>query len=476
MVEQLSRREVAYTLGGVLIGLFLAALDQTVVGTALPVIVSELGGKAWYAWVAVVYLLASTIAAPIFGRLTEIYPRKRILLWAMLLFLGGSALCGLTPGRRWGFPWLLVGRGVQGAGGGALFALAFTTLAWLFPPRERSRWAGLIGALFGIAGALGPALGGFLAQHWGWRWAFWLNIPLLLVAMFLVGRYLPNLPVLSRAPFDTWGAILLGGWAGALFLGFSGLGPQRLFSAWATGGFLLAGLVLFVFWVRLQRSTPSPLFALEYLQTPTFRYAALSVFFFGPVFIGGVTFLPLYLQEVLGYSPLESGLYLLFLTVSAVFSTAASGVWVARHGRYKGLLLISAFLLFGVMAWAALALPATISPAGLLGVLGLIALVFGPLQALLSVVAQNDIPQSRIGTITSSVQFARQMGSTIGLALLNLLYALPATSLAASTSLLMGLRWAFGGMASLSALLVFSLWALPDRPLRTRRIEEEISP
>ncbi len=148
LVQVLTKAQVRYTLGGVFLGLFLAALDQTIVANALPQITEELRGRSWYAWVTVSYLLLSTVAAPVFGRLAELYPRKQVLLGALGLFVGGSVLCGLTPTGSFG--WLVLSRGIQGAGGGALFTLAFTTLAWLFPPRERSRWAGLIGAVFGL--------------------------------------------------------------------------------------------------------------------------------------------------------------------------------------------------------------------------------------------------------------------------------------------------------------------------------------
>ena len=472
MVQALARDQVRYTLGGVFLGLFLAALDQTVVATALPQISAELGGRVWYAWVAVSYLAFSTVAAPVFGRLTELYARKRVLMSALGLFVVGSALCGLVPPGAGNFGWLVAARGVQGAGGGALFTLAFATLAWLFPPRERSRWAGLIGAIFGLAAALGPPIGGLLTETLGWRWVFWINIPSGLIGLFLIGRFMPNLTPAGRGQFDWWGALLLGIWAPAWLIGSSAWGPRPVVSGEMGLALLVIGLGSFILWLRVERRAPSPLFDLSYIRVRTFRYAALAGFFFGPAFLGGVTFLPLYLQEVLGQSPSESGLHLLSLTMVSVGATGAVGAWVSRYGRYKPLLLGSSLVLGGVFGVAVAYLPVRLSSGVLIGILVLVGLALAPLQALLSVIAQNDIPTARVGTVTSAVLFARQMGSSWGLALLNGLYSY---GLVQTNGLLVGgLRWAYAGMAALSAGVIGMVLLLPDVRLRQKRMEEEV--
>jgi len=472
VVQVLTNAQVRYTLGGVFLGLFLAALDQTIVANALPQITEELRGRSWYAWVTVSYLLLSTVAAPVFGRLAELYPRKQVLLGALGLFVGGSVLCGLTP--RDFFGWLVISRGIQGAGGGALFTLAFTTLAWLFPPRERSRWAGLIGAVFGLAAALGPPLGGFLTEKLGWRWTFWINLPLGAMGILLIARFMPKLPPLSQGQFDWKGAILLAAWIFAWVMGVSAFGPQAFISPAIGIALLFLGAGGFLLWLRIERRTASPLFDLSYGQVRTFRYAALASFFFGPAFLGGVTFLPLYLQGVLGQSPSQSGMYLLVLTVVSVGATGAVGAWVSRHGRYKPLLLASSGVLGGIFVMAAGYLTARMPTAWLIGLLGVIGLALAPLQALLSVVAQNDIPAARVGTITSAVLLARQIGSSWGLAFLNGLYSY---GLSQSGGLLSeGLRWVYGGMAVLTGGLVAMTLLLPDERLRQKRMEEELQP
>lgn len=459
-------REVKLTLTGVFIGLFLAALDQTVVATALPRMLQELGGQAWYGWIGALYLLGSTLAAPIAGRLVEIVPRKPVLLGALGLFGIGSLLCGLAEDFR----ALLAFRFVQGIGGGALFSLAFTTLAWFFSPRERSRWAGLVGALFGIASAIGPPLGGYLAQSLSWRWAFWLNVPLLFVSMLFVWRFLPVQAPPDKGRLDVRGTLLLIGWVTPLLLAFSFWGPKSLGApAW---GLVLAaiGLLFLGAWIRVELREKSPLFDLALVRVRTFRQAAIAGFFFGPIFLGGVTFLPLYLQSVLGYTPAQSGGILLAFTIGMVMSTGATGAWVSRHGRYKPVLLGAAAIILLFFAGAALVLPPQLGVGSLLGIMGVGSVFFGPFQALLSVVGQNDAPIARVGSVTSALQFLRQVGSTLGLAALNSLYLLGGQG----QNLLLGLRWVFGGSALLAAALLVSVWALPDTRLRSTRTPQEV--
>lgn len=463
-------KEVRFTLVGVFIGLFLAALDQTVIATALPKILSELGGAPWYGWVGAMYLLGSTIAAPIAGRLVEIFPRRGVLVGALGLFAVGSFLCGSAIH----FSQLLAFRFVQGLGGGALFSLAFTTLAWFFSPRERSRWAGLVGALFGIAGAIGPVIGGFLAAKVGWRWAFWGNVPFLIIAALFVLRYLPVQPAPERAPMDVKGALLMAGWTAPLLLAFSFLGPKGIGSPLWSILLLIVGFFLLSLWIKAERAHPSPLFDLQLIHIPTFRYSALIGFFFGAIFLTGVTFLPLYLQEVLGYSPQGSGGILLVFTIGAVLSTGATGGWVSRHGRYKPILLWSALALLGIFTIATFALPKAFPTLWLSIAMVITALALGPFQALLSVIGQNDVPRNRIGSATSALQFMRQVGSTLGLAMVNLLYLLGMQGrLPTPAVILDGMRWVMGGVAGFALIMTVLIIFLPDQRLRRTHSSEE---
>ncbi len=448
------------------------------VSVALPRIVAEIGGEAWYAWMKVSYLFFSTIATVVVGRLVEILPRKPVVVGAFGLYVVGSVWCGLTPGGggeagglSGAFWWLIAGRAVQGIGGGGLFAAAFATLAWLFPPRERSRWAGLVGAVFGLAAALGPPLGGLLTQTLGWRWTFWINLPLGLIGLILLAYALPALPPAAKGIFDWNGSLLLMLWTGSWLIGLSTFGAQKLLPPAAGMGLMLLGLVLFLLWLRIEATAKSPLFDLSYLRLPSVRYALLSVFWFGPVFFGVITFLPLYLQKVLGQTPATSGRYLLILTAVSVASTAWVGAWVSRHGRHKPALLWGSVGLGLILSLTAVFLPAALS-GGLLAIaLTITGLATGPMQALLGVIAQNDVPITRVGSVSSALLFARQMGAAWGLAALNALYSY---NLSPDGNVRPALQVAFAGMAFPAIALVVSLALLPDSRLRRRHIEEEI--
>ena len=337
-------KEVRYTMVGILLGLFLAALDQTIVSTAMPRIVGELKGAEYYAWVTTSYLLASTVSAPVFGRLTELFSRKAVLVAAVLLFLLGSALSGLSQNMV----ELVLFRGVQGLGGGALFALALTTLAVLFPPRERGRLAGVFGAMFGLSSAVGPWLGGLLTDHFSWRWVFYVNMPVGAVALWFILRHMPRLSPGKREPFDFLGAFLLAAWAVPLMLAFSWGGSTYPWDSPRILGLFALAAAAFGLWVLVELRVPHPLFDLAVFRIPTFTYAALASFFYGPAFLGAVAFLPLYLQVVKGVSASQSGVTVLPLTFGVILGSVGGGQLAARHGRYKGLVLGSALFLLGI--------------------------------------------------------------------------------------------------------------------------------
>jgi len=417
-------QEIRFTMAGVLLGLFLAALDQTIVSTAMPRIVGELRGAEYYAWVTTSYLLASTVSAPIFGRLTELFSRKGILLTAVVLFLLGSALSGLSQNMA----QLILFRGLQGLGGGALFALALTTIAVLFPPRERGRLAGIFGAMFGLSSAVGPWLGGLLTDHLSWRWVFYINMPVGAVALWFILRYMPRLSPGHRERFDFLGAFLLAGWAVPLMLAFSWGGSTYPWgSPEILGLFALAALGLFL-WVWAELWVEHPLFDLSVFRIPTFTYAALASFFYGPAFLGTVAFLPLYLQVVKGVSASQSGVTVLPLTLGVVLGSVGAGQAAARLGRYKALLLGSALFLLALFLAFHFVLQVDTPLWLAVGLFFLSGLGLGPAQSLLNVAAQNDVPMARIGSATSAVQFMRQIGSTMGIALLGTVLAGSLTS------------------------------------------------
>lgn len=412
-------RETRLTMIGIMLGMFLAALDQTIVSTALPKIIADLKGTELYAWVTTSYLLASTISAPIFGRLTELYSRKSILIIAVLIFLGGSALCGLSQNMT----ELILFRGLQGIGGGALFALAFTTIAVLFPPRERGRIGGLFGAIFGVSSAVGPWLGGLLTDHLSWHWVFFINMPVGAVALWFILRYMPRLRPEERQTFDYLGAGLLMLWTVPLMLAFSWGGSTY---AWNSPRiiFLFALFALgLVLWIWSQTRIKHPLFDLSVLRIRTFSLSAAAGFFFGPAFLGAVAFLPLYLQVVKGVSASASGVTVLPLTIGVIIGAMGSGILSGRLGRYKGLLVVGGVWLLAVFLVLHFVL-AVETPLWLAIIFFLLlGLGLGPSQSLLQIAAQNNVPMERIGSATAAIQFIRQIGSTIGIAIMGTVLA-----------------------------------------------------
>lgn len=412
-------REARLTLIGIMLGLFLAALDQTIVSTALPRIIADLNGTELYAWVTTAYLLASTIAAPIFGRLTELYSRKTILLVAIAIFLGGSALCGLSQNMT----ELILFRGIQGIGGGALFALALTTIALLFPPRDRGRVGGLFGAVFGISSAVGPWLGGLLTDAISWHWVFYINMPVGAIAVWFILRYMPVLQPSERQRFDFLGAGLLIVWTVPLLLAFSWGGADY---AWSHPliiglfGLSASGLAL---WIWSQLRNPSPLFDLSVLRIRSFSIASVAGFFFGPAFLGAVAFLPLYLQVVKGVSAASSGVTVLPLTLGVVIGAVGSGILSGRMGRFKPLLIAGSVWLLSIflLLWYILSVDTPLWVAIVFFLL--LGLGLGPAQSLLQIAAQNNLPPQRLGSGTAATQFIRQIGATIGIAILGTVLA-----------------------------------------------------
>jgi len=399
---------------GIILGMFLAALDQTIVSTALPKIVTDLKGLDLLAWVTTAYLLTSTFSAPIFGRLTELYSRKSILIIAIGIFLVGSALSGLAQNM----PELIAFRGIQGIGGGALFALAFTTIAVLFPPRERGRIGGMFGAVFGLSSAVGPWLGGLLTDNISWHWVFYINMPVGAVALWFILRFMPRLRPDHRERFDYIGAALLILWTIPLMLAFSWGGSTYAWNSPRIIFLFSLTVVSLILWVWSQTRIQHPLFDLSVLRIRTFSFSAVAGFFFGPAFLGAVAFLPLYLQLVKGVSASASGVTVLPLTLGVIIGAMGSGILSGRIGRYKGLLvgggiwLLAVFLLLHFVL--AIETPLWLAIIFFL----LLGLGLGPAQSLLQIAAQNNVPMERIGSATAAIQFVRQIGATIGVAIM----------------------------------------------------------
>jgi EmrB/QacA subfamily drug resistance transporter len=414
------------TIVALLIVLLLGALDQTVVSTAMPRIVAELKGIELYPWVTTVYLLTSTVMVPIWGKLGDLYGRKAVLIVGVLVFTLGSWLCGLAGelGSD-GMIQLILFRGLQGIGGGALFTSAFAVIADLYPPRERGKLSGYFGAMFGLASVLGPVIGGFFTEHgtvtWlgvtieGWRWCFYVNLPLSLLALFMIMTRTPHLSRGTGGKVDLLGAALIVTAFVPLLLALSWGGHRWAWTSPEILGLFATTVVSLLLFTLVESRAPEPMVPLGLFRIPAFTWSNLAAFVLSMAFLGVVTYLPLYLQLGLGLPATESGIALLPLMLGLILSAGICGRLVTRTGRYKPFMIGgAAALALGVFLLARLGPHATMFDLAwrlLLAGAGL-----GPGQSLFSLAVQNAVAPQRIGVATSTSQFFRQIGSTVGVA------------------------------------------------------------
>jgi EmrB/QacA subfamily drug resistance transporter len=412
--------------------MLLSALDQTIVTTAMPRIIEQLHGLAMYAWVTTAYMLASTVSVPIYGKLSDIYGRKPILIIGIIVFLLGSFLCGLAgefgdlPLLGNGMMQLVVFRGVQGLGGGALMTVSFAVIADLYPPRERGRLFGFFGAVFGVATVIGPFIGGFFTDHGtatvfnhevaGWRWVFYVNLPLGLVALFMILYRLPPLRHSGGGKVDYVGAALVVLTFTPLLLALTLGGTSYAWDSPNILGLLVLALVSFAIFLYVELHTAEPILSVQLFKIKTFRIAIAASFVVSMAFLGVVMFMPLYMQVVQGNSATESGLSLLPLMAGHIFSTVLSGRLVSRTGRYKPIMVAGGIVLIvGVMTLTQISADTTTTD--LAWRLALTGLGIGPAQTLFNIVIQNSAPVNELGSATGMSQFTRQIGSTVGLAI-----------------------------------------------------------
>ena len=428
--QDFSPLERRVTLIALMIVFLLSALDQTIVATAMPRIVAQLSGLDLYPWVTTAYLLASTVMVPIYGKLSDIFGRKPILVIGIALFMIGSVLCGLSgefgdlPLIGGGMPQLIVFRAIQGLGGAGLITSAFAVIADLYPPRERAKMGGLFGSVFGLASVVGPLIGGFFTdlptvhlaglEIAGWRWVFYINLPLAGLALFMVLIEMPRLTHRIGGRIDFAGAGLLLTTFVPLLLALSWGGT----AGWASPSILalLGGSAIsMVAFLLVEARVDNPIVSLDLFRNRTFATANLSAFLMFMAFMGMVSFLPLYMQLGLGLSATASGLAMTPLTVGLIAASTVSGFVVNRLGRYKEVMVGGA----AATALAAFLLSQTPPDASLFDLMWrvtLLGLGLGPAQSVFNLAAQNAVERRQLGVATSAGQFFRQVGSTVGVA------------------------------------------------------------
>jgi EmrB/QacA subfamily drug resistance transporter len=408
----LTPREKLEILGAILLALFLFALDQTVVGTALPKIISDLRGTELYTWAITIYLLTSTISGPIYGKLSDLFGRRPIVIWAVGLFLVSSVLAGLSQ-EMWQF---ILFRGLQGLGGGAVFPVALAVVADLYTPAERGKYLGLFGAVFGVSSLVGPAIGGIITDVFSWHWIFFVNVPIGLVSLVILWRLLPAIrrPEAARN-IDYVGAAVFALAIAPFLVGLT----NKQTGDWtdsSVGGLMLVGLAFGVLFVWIESRVPEPIVPLSLFRIRTFRISVAAMFLAAFGFFTAVVFLPRWFQTVAGASATESGYNILPLLGGLIVSAIASGQIVARVGRYK-ILMFSSLLLLALGLYLLTNLHAdTDRPVLWLWML-VAGIGIGPSFAVFTLIVQNSVQPDRIGVATSNLTFFQQIGGTVGLTL-----------------------------------------------------------
>ena len=404
--------------GALVLVLLLASLDQTIVSTALPTIVGDLGGIQHLSWVVTAYLLAATIAGPLYGKLGDLYGRKIVLQAAIVLFLAGSALCGTSQDMT----ELIAFRALQGLGGGGLMVTTIAVVGDIIPPRDRGRYQGFFGAVFGVSTVIGPLLGGFFVDNLSWRWIFYVNLPIGIAAFLVIGAVFHARRTEGRPSIDYLGAVVLAGALTSIVL-FTSLGGTTY--GWSSGPILLmmvAGVVLLALFPVVEARAAEPILPLELFQNSTFALTSAIGFIVGLALFGSITYLPLYLQIVKGGSPTQSGLQLTPLMGGLLVTSIMSGAVITRTGRYRRFPIAgTAVMTVAVLLLAQLGVgsPTWVASAYMV----LLGLGLGMVMQVLVLAVQNAVDYRYLGVATAGSTLFRQVGGSIGVAAFGAIFA-----------------------------------------------------
>ncbi len=401
---------------GLMVTLLLAALDQTIVATALPQIVGDLGGLSQYSWVFTAYLLATTVTVPLYGKLGDVYGRRPLFIVAICIFLLGSALCGAAQGMT----QLVIFRAVQGCGAGGLIPLALAVIGNIVPPRDRGRYQGLIGAVFAAASIIGPAVGGFIVDNMSWRWIFYVNLPVGGVALIVIWITMPRRRDVVPRAIDWAGAALLATATTSLLLGLVWGGREYAWSSVQVTGALAIAVILAAAFGLWERRVDEPILPFDVLQNKIVLSSIVCMALIGMAMFGTIAYVPLFVQGVIGTSATSSGVVLTPLMLGAVTTSFLAGQWVSRTGRYRPNALVGPLVLaFGMFLLWRMDVHTTNGEAARNMVVAGIGI--GSMMQVFVISVQNAVRRQQMGSATALTQFARSIGATVGVTVMGVI-------------------------------------------------------
>lgn len=411
---------VAYTMSaehrriflGLMLGMFVASISQTIVGPAMPQIVADLGGMAHYSWVATAAFLTSAVVVPIIGKLSDLYGRKSFYLGGLIVFLIGSIVSGLA-----GNFWILVaGRAIQGAGMGTLMPLSQTIIGDIIPPRARGKYQGFMGAVFGVTSIAGPIVGGLITDHWGWRWLFFAAIPVGLVAVFFIGRFM-HMPFERRdAKVDVAGMVTLTISMVAILLATSWGGTTYPWSSARIIGLYAVGALCLSAFVFVELRASEPMLPLRLFRSGVFTWSNVAALGVAMVMFGSLIYIPVYAQGVMGVNATESGMILVPMMLGMIVMGIVTGLLITKTGRYK-VFMLAGVVLMATGVWLLTRLTIGDSPTELFVAMTVLGIGLGMAMQQYTLVVQNIVNPQDMGVATATTQFSRNIGSTVGIAI-----------------------------------------------------------
>ncbi|OMF27179.1 MFS transporter [Paenibacillus sp. FSL H8-0548] len=409
-MENLTQKKKVTIMVALMAAMFFAAINQTIVSTAMPRIIAMLGGIEYYTWVITIYMLTSTIATVLVGKLSDIYGRKPFLLFGIIIFSIGAFLCGTSTSIF----QLITYRGIQGIGGGILMSATVTAVGDLFAPRERAKWTGIMMAIFGFSSVIGPTLGGFMVDHIAWKWIFWIFLPLGVVAFIMISMMFPKTARKTTESIDYAGSLLLSLGLIALLLGFSWAGTKYAWDSGQTIGLFGAAVVLLVVFILVERTAKSPVLPLSMFKNSIVTVSNSIGFLMNAGMMGAMMYLPFFVQGVLGISPTASGFVNMPMSIAMIFLSALSGRWISKSGKYKRYALIGMpFMVIGMLMMAFMTNVGVAVAAMIVFGIGL-----GISMPVFTLTVQNAVAPTELGVATATATLFRNLGGTIGIAVM----------------------------------------------------------